>query len=203
MSTRRGGALNSDPLVLPRIFKPFSSLAAAVVAAFVIKSLFPRVSLGATAVTYFAVTPWFIATIFRCRGAVFGKAWQIRIIRCGLIGVAVGTALYAVDLALHAAAFGALLIAWAPAPIELVLLGCASAVVETVVFQIGVQERLGGWLGVILATLLFTLVHLSPNPMFLVAGAAFALTQRYTGLPGSVIVAHFIYNGLISCVPPR
>jgi hypothetical protein len=164
--------------------------------------LFPRAAFSLTEASYFILAPWYLFHILMHLDAVFGTTWKTRILLCGAVGSAVGLLLYALDCGLHEWVFGTLHIVWSPAPLPLVALACASAVVETVVVQLGIQVRIGGWGGVLAAALFFFAIHVSLNPLFLAAGIALALTLSYTRLPGPVIVAHLAYNALISGFPP-
>lgn len=190
-------------LSLSRRIAPWRSLALALIAGISVKLLFPRFAIGLTETTYFILAIWYIAVIASNLAEVFGDNWTRRLFDCLLLGTVAAGSLYLIDCAIRGLSSGAIDVAWRPAPLELFLFGCAGAIVETVVFQLGIQVRIRGWTGLALAALAFCVVHLSLNPFFVIAGITLATIQQYTGLPGAVIVAHLTYNALISGFPPR
>jgi hypothetical protein len=156
---------------------------------------------GFTEFTYFLLTPYYVAIIALRPTAVFGRNQREIGKAFGFATIAI-LVLYLCDLAVRAVALGSTHVAWRPVPFEMIAFSLAAGLVETVLFQIGIQARVKGWLGIVLATLIFFGIHLSLNPVFLIAGALLCLLQVVTRRPGASLVTHAGYNLLISLVPP-
>jgi len=198
----RGESRESDLLALATAFRPFSSLLVAIACVAAVFGLAhaPHGS-GFTEFTYFLLTPYYFAIIALRPAAVFGHNKRDIAKAIGFAMIAV-LALYLCDIAVRSLALGSVHVAWRPVALEMIAFSLAAALVETVLFQIGIQARVKGWLGIVLATLIFFGFHLSLNPIFLIAGVVLCLLQVVTRRPGASLVTHAGYNLLISLVPP-
>jgi Type II CAAX prenyl endopeptidase Rce1-like len=199
---RRGESREPDLLALATALRPFRSLLIAVACVAVVFGVVrPPHGSGFTEFTYFLLTPYYIAIIALRPTAVFGhnKREIGEAFGFGLIAIVV---LYLCDVAVRALALGSSHVAWRPVRLEIIAFSLAAGLVETVLFQIGIQARVKGWLGVVLATLIFFGIHLSLNPIFLIAGLVLCVLQVLTRRPGASLVTHAGYNLLISLVPP-
>lgn len=189
-------------LVLVAEFRPFLALFVALVLAIIILAITAgRFSLTLTECTYFLLAPYYAGVIVAHGRDFFGcdKRSVAAAVAFAIIAAAL---LYASDAAIRFFALGHIRVALTPAPGKMILLATSGAIVETVVVQLGVQARIRGWTGVAIAAILFFVLHLTLNPIFLIAGIVLALLQTVTRRPGSTLIAHLLYNGLISFVPP-
>jgi membrane protease YdiL (CAAX protease family) len=202
IAASRRSAVYADLRRLGTRIKPLTSLGVAVAVAAATLTLFPGVPIGITEITYFLLAPWFLANAVVYRRTFFGARWDRGLTVSMLGAIAVAVALYLTDVTVRAVLVGPVHLSWSPAPLHLSMLASASALDETVILQVGLQSRMKGWGGVVVVGILFCIIHVSLNPLFLVAGMALAALQHVTGRPGAPFIAHLVYNALISALPP-